>query len=109
MCAGLSGLPQESNFVAFSENEEKIFAVRAAFIELSEAAIRLGAAAGRLCPGIPWRDVRGIGNHLRHGYDSIDLERLWNSMTEDLPVLGRAVTEALSRIQEGSTRPLGDD
>ena len=73
--------------------------MRAAFIELSEAAIRLGPEAGKLCPGIPWKDIRGIGNHLRHGYDRIDLERLWNTMGEDLPLLGEAVTEALRRIE----------
>ena len=93
------------DLVAFSENEEKIFAVRAAFIEFSEAAIRLGPAAGTLCPGIPWRDVRGIGNHLRHGYDRIDLERLWNTITEDLPILGEAVTSALRQLQNTPKRP----
>ncbi len=88
------------DFAEFTNNEEKIFAVRAAFIELSEAAIRLGPEAERLCPLIPWKDIRGIGNHLRHGYDRIDLERLWNTIAEDLPPLDQAVTEALRRIQD---------
>lgn len=88
-----------TDFQAFSANEEKVFAVRAALIELSEAAIRLGPLAESLCPGIPWRDIRGIGNHLRHGYDRIDLERLWNTINEDLPILSKAVTNALSQVQ----------
>lgn len=86
-------------YAAFVNNEEKIFAVRAAFIELSEAAIRLGPAADTLCAGMPWNDIRGIGNHLRHGYDRIDLERLWNTMTEDLPRLRQAATAALQQLQ----------
>ena len=93
------------DFAAFADNEEKIFAVRAAFIELSEAATRLGPAAGTLCPGIPWKDIRGIGNHLRHGYDRIDLERLWNTMTEDLPLLGEAVAAALRELPERPKPP----
>ena len=42
---------------------------------------RLGPQAEELCPGIPWRDIRGIGNLLRHGYDRIDPH-----------VIGRTVT-----------------
>ena len=52
-----------------------MFAVRAAMIELSEAAIRLGPKAEALCPGMPWKEIRGIGD-LRPWLDRIDLERL---------------------------------
>ena len=70
--------------------------------ELSEAAIRLGLTADALCPGVPWREIRGIGNHLRHGYDKIDLERLWKTIKEDLPVLSEVVSAALSQSHEES-------
>jgi len=42
--------------------------------KISEAAARLGEDAEKLCPGAPWRDIRGIWNWLRHQYDRIDLE-----------------------------------
>lgn len=74
--------------------------MRAAFLELSAAAIRLGLTADALCPGIPWREIRGIGNHLRHGYDKIDLEQLWRTIKEDLPILSEAVSAALSEGRE---------
>jgi uncharacterized protein with HEPN domain len=38
---------------------------------ISEAAAKLGAEAERRCPGLPWADIRGFGNHLRHGYDRL--------------------------------------
>ena len=44
---------------------------------ISEAAIRLAKEAERVCPGVPWRDVRGIGNQLRHAYERIDLATIW--------------------------------
>lgn len=37
-------------------------AVERKLLVISEAAIRLGDAAVILCPGVPWRDIRGIGN-----------------------------------------------
>jgi uncharacterized protein with HEPN domain len=29
-----------------------------------------------LCPGLPWRDIRGIGNWLRHQYDQVDVDSI---------------------------------
>lgn len=38
---------------------------------ISEAAVRLKDRAESLCPGVPWREIRGIGNGLRHSYDRV--------------------------------------
>ena len=63
---------------------------------ISEAAVRLGEQAERLCPGLRWRDIRGIGNWLRHQYDRVDIETIWNTLTRDLPPLKEAVHCALN-------------
>jgi uncharacterized protein with HEPN domain len=60
-----------------------------------EAAIRLGDEAERCCPEQPWRDIRGIGNQLRHAYERVDLKPVWDTMTDDLPPLRAAVLRAL--------------
>jgi len=62
---------------------------------ISEAAIRLKDAADLLCPGVPWRDIRGIGNWLRHQYHRIDAETVWNTIQDDLPPLKAAVERVL--------------
>lgn len=62
---------------------------------ISEAAFRLKDEAETLCPGVPWRDVRGIGNWLRHQYDRVDIETVWNTIQEDLLPLKAAVEKAL--------------
>lgn len=53
----------------FSEDPKTVAAVERKLQIISEAAIRLGAGAESRCPGAPWRDIRGIGNWLRHQYD----------------------------------------
>jgi len=63
---------------------------------ISEAAIRLGEQAEVLCPGLPWRNIRGIGNWLRHQYNRIDVEGIWRTVIDDLPPLESAVARALS-------------
>lgn len=35
---------------------------------ITEAAVRLGEDAERLCPGLDWKGYRGMGNVLRHEY-----------------------------------------
>jgi uncharacterized protein with HEPN domain len=67
---------------------------------ISEAAVRLGAQAEELCPGIPWPDIRGIGNVLRHDYDRIDPHVIWRTVQQDLPPLQLAAMIALSRLED---------
>jgi uncharacterized protein with HEPN domain len=54
---------------------------------LGEAANRTSDACRKRHPDIPWRQVIGLRNRLIHGYDSIDLDVLWQILTADLPSL----------------------
>jgi len=38
-------------------------------------------------PSIPWAQAIGMRNRLIHGYDSVDLEVLWDTIDVDLPPL----------------------
>jgi uncharacterized protein with HEPN domain len=46
-------------------------------------------------PEIPWRDIRGMGNWLRHRYDRVDVEIVWNTVTENLPPLKACIIRSL--------------
>jgi uncharacterized protein with HEPN domain len=85
---------------AFSEDEKTISAVERELQKISEAAIRLGDDAEKLCPGPPWRDIRGIGNWLRHQYDRIDLETIWTTVERDLAAIKPEVQRALELLQD---------
>jgi uncharacterized protein with HEPN domain len=62
---------------------------------ITEAAIRLGDDAERLCPGLDWKGFRGMGNILRHEYHRIDDEVVWDTVKLELPPLRAAVVTAL--------------
>lgn len=54
----------------------------------------VGEAASRVSPGfrdahpaIPWLQIIGLRNRLIHGYDSVDLDVLWQIIVADLPPL----------------------
>jgi len=90
------------NFEAFRSNPMMVAAVERKLQILSEAAIRLGDEAERRCPEIPWRDIRGIGNQLRHAYERIDSSTIWNAIA-DLPPLKAAVIRALGNPRDPSS------
>ena len=76
------------------------YAVKYALLCISEAAHRLGDAAAELCPDVAWRDIRGLGNRLRHAYDSIDTGLIWVMVEKDLPPLKAGVQAALRKLRE---------
>jgi len=76
-------------------------AVERCLSRISEAAVKLGTDAEQLCPQIPWRDIRGIGNQLRHGYDAIVPARIWFTIERDLaPLRDACVPLARSRSRK---------
>jgi uncharacterized protein with HEPN domain len=63
----------------------------------------LGEAASRVSPecqarnsGIPWRDIVGMRNRLIHVYFDVDLDQVWNTVTQDLPPLVAKLEAALA-------------
>jgi uncharacterized protein with HEPN domain len=84
------------SFDDFIADRMRCSAVERELLIISEAAIRLGDTAETLCPGQPWHDIRGIGNKLRHEYDGINLELIWNLVQDDLPSLRTSVNRTLN-------------
>ena len=79
----------------FREDPKAVAAVERKLQIISEAAIRLGSDAETRCPGQPWRNIRGMGNWLRHQYDRIELPVIWKTVRDDLPPLKAAIVRAL--------------
>ncbi len=38
-------------------------------------------------PGIPWEKMAGMRDRVVHGYFGVDYDILWNTVTEDIPLL----------------------
>jgi uncharacterized protein with HEPN domain len=78
---------------AFHADAKTRAAVERKFLVIGEAASRLGDQAARLCPGLPWQNIRGIGNRIRHGYDTVNPEIIWNTVQDHLPLAARSGDE----------------
>lgn len=58
---------------------------------VGEAARRLSDRARTENPDVPWGRIVALRNRLIHGYDTVDLDRLWPILTQDLPKLAAAL------------------
>jgi uncharacterized protein with HEPN domain len=61
---------------------------------VSEASRHIPAKRKVAHPHVPWRNIAGIGNVLRHGYRLVDHRIIWSVVRNDLPAL-RVVVEAI--------------
>jgi uncharacterized protein with HEPN domain len=82
----------------FEENRLVYDAVERCLERICEAVVKLGDQAPVLMPDQPWYKFKAFGNVLRHGYDAIDENRLFDIMRNDLPSLYEAAQSALQRL-----------
>ena len=54
---------------------------------IGEAASRISEATREAHSGIPWPNVVGLRNRIVHAYFEIDLDVIWNIVTDDVPAL----------------------
>jgi len=54
---------------------------------IGEAAKRISSEEQTKHPEIPWAQITGLRNRLIHGYDSVDMDILWQIVQHDLPPL----------------------
>ena len=58
---------------------------------VGEAANRVSSRTQARRPEIPWLRIAGMRNRLVHGYDVMDIDLLWDTITTDLPPLIEAL------------------
>jgi uncharacterized protein with HEPN domain len=67
---------------------------------VGEAASRVSREVQNQYPQIPWPQVVSTRNRLIHGYDFLDLDILWQTVTEDLPELVAALEKIVPPTEE---------
>jgi uncharacterized protein with HEPN domain len=54
---------------------------------VGEAATQTTEEGRRQIPELPWASIVAMRNRLVHAYFDIDLDRVWSTITDDLPPL----------------------
>lgn len=100
--AAIERLTSGLTLAEYSADPDRTAAVERYFERLSEASRHLPADWKERYPAIPWRQVADLGNVLRHAYDQIIDERIWNVIAKDLAPLRLAVVEMIAALHDDS-------
>jgi uncharacterized protein with HEPN domain len=88
------------DFDAFTSDTRTNYAVVRALEVVGEAAKLVPDAIRVATPEVPWRDMAAMRDKLIHGYADIDLEVVWKTVQEDLPVLAPRIQRVLAELIE---------
>ena len=84
---------------AFVQDRMRYSAVIREFEIIGEAVGKLSAGLKDGYPEIPWQDIKDFRNLLAHEYFGVDLEIVWNTIRDDLPMLMDAVQKIVKGIK----------
>lgn len=62
---------------------------------IGEAVRHVSKDIRKTYPEIPWQDVAGMRDKLIHGYFGVDIEKVWDTAQDDLPILREQVERIL--------------
>jgi uncharacterized protein with HEPN domain len=62
---------------------------------IGEAVRHVSKDIRKTYPEIPWQDVAGMRDKLIHGYFGVDIEKVWDTAQDDLPILRKQVEKIL--------------
>ena len=66
-------------------------AVLKAIETIGEAAAQVSEETREAHADVPWKEIIGMRNRLVHGYFDINLERVWETVQQDVPDLIRLI------------------
>jgi uncharacterized protein with HEPN domain len=96
----INGVLANVSLEAFENDWQRQWLVERGIEIVSEASRHLPDDLKARNPEIPWQKVAGIGNVLRHNYESIAAPVLWKLVQADLPILEKACRSELA-AEEG--------
>jgi len=92
----VNGVLADVSLEAFESDWQRQWLVERGIEIISEASRHLPDDLKARNPEIPWRKVAGIGNILRHDYESIAAPVLWRLVHADLPTLEKVCRSELA-------------
>ncbi|MCK9419041.1 MAG: DUF86 domain-containing protein [Nitrospirae bacterium] len=69
---------------------------------IGEAASTVTQKFRELHPELPWKDIVAMRNRLIHVYFDIDLDRVWDTIVDDLPHLILVLEKVIAQENENS-------
>jgi uncharacterized protein with HEPN domain len=92
----------DMDYEVFAQDKRTNYAVVRALEVIGEATKHVPKEVRQRFADVPWRDMAGMRDKLIHSYFGVDLERVWETATQDVPVLIPLVREVLDDLEYNS-------
>lgn len=90
---------QDVDDVAFLQNSLVQDAVIRQIEIIGEAARHLSREVRDAHADVPWQDIAGMRDKLIHDYFGVDLDKVWLTAQDDLPMLAEVVEDILRELR----------
>ena len=72
---------------SFNDDYDYRNSVSMSIMQIGELSKHLASDFKSRFPNIPWHKISGMRNHFAHGYSSMDNRMIWQTATENIPML----------------------
>jgi uncharacterized protein with HEPN domain len=83
---------KDVDFEVFKNNQEKQSAIILQIMLIGESAKKLSEETKNKI-NLPWKEIVGFRDIAVHDYISLDLNKIWNSVQNDIPELKKKLLE----------------
>jgi len=88
----ISKLIEGFDYATFSDDEKTKRAVCMTLINIGEMVKLLNTEVRSKNPSIPWRSLAGLRDVTAHGYQTLRMEDIWNTVINDIPALRKQLS-----------------
>jgi len=88
----------DMEFSEFAKDDKTVSAVIRKFEIIGEAAKQLDQSITEKKPNIPWKRMMGMRDRLIHDYFGVDVQLLWRTYQNELPVLKDDIQSLLDEL-----------
>lgn len=88
----------DTDFERYKTDISFQYACNMCIIQIGELANRLSDETKENSRNIPWQAIKGMRNLHAHDYENVDLEIVWNTLLEDIPVFKENLEKMLSEM-----------
>ena len=91
----ISDMVADCDFTVFENDEKTKRAVCMTLINIGEMVKLLSDNLKANNSEIPWRSISGLRDVTAHGYQTLRMEDIWETVKSDIPILKKQVNEIL--------------